>query len=142
MGRIMNRIKLTNNTDLDNVRAGILPADRVRSLELDALVDTGAVALALPEDVVQALGLTIIGAQNARDALGRTVTLKIAASLRFEVLGRGMTCDAFVLPVGATPLIGQIQLEMLDLVVDPRAQEVRVNPASPDFSIVDLKACA
>ena len=142
MGRVMNRIKLTNNTDLDNVRHGRLSSDAVRSMELDALVDTGAVALALPEDVVQALGLTIIGAQNARDALGRTVTLQVAAGLRFEMLGRGMTCDAFVLPVGATPLIGQIQLEMLDLVVDPRAGEVRVNPASPDFPVVDLKACA
>ncbi|HVR18976.1 MAG TPA: hypothetical protein VMS65_04755, partial [Polyangiaceae bacterium] len=138
----MNRIKLTNNDDLGRVREGRLPADRARSLELDALVDTGAVALALPEDVVQALGLTIIGAQSARDALGRRVTLQIAASVRFEMLGRWMTCDAFVLPVGATPLIGQIQLEMLDLVVDPRAQEVRVNPESPDFPVVDFMACA
>lgn len=46
-----------------------------------------------------------------------------------------MTCDALVLPAGATALIGQIPLEGLDLIVDPKSREVRVNPLSPDMPL-------
>jgi hypothetical protein len=43
-----------------------------------------------------------------------------------------MTCDALVMPAGTTPLIGQIPLEEMDLVVNPKSQDVTVNPDSPD----------
>ena len=54
----------------------------------------------------------------------------------------GLTCDALVVPVGATPLIRRIPLEGCDLVVDPKSQEVRPNPAHPDMPIFDLMAVA
>ena len=47
-------------------------------------------------------------------------------SVRHANLGRQMTCDAFVTPVGTMPLIGQIPREDLDLIVDPGTREVRV----------------
>jgi hypothetical protein len=53
-----------------------------------------------------------------------------------------MTCDALVEAAGTTPLIGQIPLEALDLIVDPKNREVRVNPASPDMPLLDLLAVA
>jgi clan AA aspartic protease len=138
----MNRIKLTNNSDLVLFRHGIVAAEEVRSIELDALIDTGAVMLALPEDVVARLGLAAGPKTKVRDALGRSAEVGLTSDIRFEMLGREMLCDAYVLPVGAMPLIGQIQLEALDLVVDPRVQEVRVNPEHPDGPILDLLACA
>jgi hypothetical protein len=55
-----------------------------------------------------------------------------------EIAGRTTTCEAFVLPAGATALIGQIPLEALDLIVDPKSREVMVNPASPDMPLLDL----
>jgi hypothetical protein len=45
-------------------------------------------------------------------------------------------------PAGASALIGQIPLEGLDLVVDPKSQECRVNPASPDIPLLDLMRVA
>jgi hypothetical protein len=39
-------------------------------------------------------------------------------------------------------LIGQIPLEELDLVVDPKSRELSVNPASPDMPLLDLMAVA
>jgi hypothetical protein len=38
----------------------------------------------------------------------------------------------------AEPLLGQIQLEELDLIVDPKNRELCVNPASPDAPLLDL----
>ena len=40
------------------------------------------------------------------------------------------------------PLIGQIPLEELDLLVDPKSHELRVNPASPDAPLIDVLSAA
>ena len=55
-----------------------------------------------------------------------------------EILGREMQGEALVIAAGQTPLIGQIPLENLDLIVDPKSREVQVNPASPDMPLMDL----
>ena len=101
---------------------------QVRKATIEALVDTGAVTMAIPEDVALALGfarasrcgpLTLADGTSA----GRS---RRSVGMRIEILGRQMTCDAFVMPVGTTPLIGQIPLEGLDLIVDPGTREIRV----------------
>jgi hypothetical protein len=42
----------------------------------------------------------------------------------------------------ATALIGQIPLEELDLIVDPKSRSLKVNPASPDVPLLDLLSVA
>jgi hypothetical protein len=66
----------------------------------------------------------------------------VVTGVSIEIVGRGMVCDAFVLREGSTPLIGQIQLEWLDLVVDPKSRDVTVNPDSPDMPSLDLLSVA
>jgi len=142
MGRVVTKLKITNKTDQDNALEGSIPADRVRTVEIEALVDTGASQLVLPEDIVKRLGVPYQGTRPARDARGIVVEVPWVGGLFIEILGRQMTCDALVVPVGATPLIGQIPLEGCDLVVDPKSQEVRPNPANPDMPVFDLMAVA
>ena len=142
MGKTVNRIRITNNTDLANARSGLIAADAVRTLELDALVDTGATELAVPLEATRALGLQFEGHREVREAATRTVRLPRVTGVRLEILGRDMTCDALVLPDGTMPLLGQIALEGLDLIVDPQRREVRVNPRSPDVPMVDLLSVA
>jgi len=131
---------LVNSGDLRLARDGFLPQGQVRTLELEALVDTGATDLVLPEDVVAALGLPVIDQREIRLADGTLRRVSKVSELRIEILGRRMGSDAYVMPAGSTPLIGQIQLEDLDLVVDPRSRELRPNPASPDIARGDLMA--
>jgi len=137
MGKIMTKIKLTNHVDQENAARGLIPASEVRSLEIEGLVDTGAVTLALPADVAEKLGLPVIGKTivSLADRTPREVPI---VALHLEILGRPMVLDAFVLPAGATPLIGQIPLERLDLLVDPKSRDLIVNPASPDIPTLDL----
>lgn len=142
MGKIMTNLKITNNTDYDKAAEGLIAGSQVRSVEVEALVDTGATMLALPEDVVAALGTPYAGQRKVRDARGIVVSVPWVGGLRIEILGREMTCDALVLPRGATPLIGQIPLEALDLIVDPKSRDVSVNPASPDAPLLDLLSVA
>ncbi len=138
MGKVMTRIKLTNLVDAGNAHGGALPPEKVRTLELDALVDTGATLLALPEDAVDKLGLRQFDWRKVRLADGGIRELALVGDLQLEILGRRMTCDALVIPAGSTALIGQMQLEALDLIVDAKSREARVNPASPDVPLLDL----
>jgi clan AA aspartic protease len=140
MGAVMTKLVLANQTDLDNARAGLLPAEQVRRTEVSALVDTGASTLALPADVCDVLGLIAFERTQVRLADGSTVDATWVGSLRLEILGRQMICDALRLPAGTTPLVGQIPLERLDLVVEPKTRDLRANPAHPEGPLLDLLA--
>ena len=134
----MTKLTITNGFDTENSARGLLAIDRVRSVEVEALVDTGATTLCLPEDVVKALGLREINRRKVKLADGSIREMSNVTGAFIEILGRGMSCDALVTPAGTTPLIGQIPLEALDLVVDPKSRDVHVNPASPDMPLLDL----
>ena len=136
----MTKLKVTNHTDLQNAYGGLLPPNQVRSEELEALVDAGATGLVLPADVVARLGFREEGTKKVRYADGHFGIVPWVGGVRIEILGREMTCDALVHPAGTTPLIGQIPLEGLDLVVDPKSRAVMANPANPDAPVLDILA--
>ena len=142
MGTVMNRIKIINNDDVSRARDGQISADQIRFLEVDALVDTGAVSMVIPEDIATQLGLVYEGKRRVRYADGRTAEIPLVLGARYEICGRTTVCETYVTPPGTQVLIGQIPLEGLDLIVDPKNREVRPNPAHPDFPIVDLLAVA
>jgi clan AA aspartic protease len=140
MGKVMQCIVLTNEVDRVNALGN---ADTpVRSIEIDALVDTGATMLVLPSDVVDAIGLSRHGTRRAKLADGSVVQVDVAGPIRLSIVGRDMIAEALVMPTGSTALIGQIPLEALDLIVDPKNQECRPNPASPDTPLLDLLSAA
>jgi len=128
----MTKLTLWNNTDLDLVERGFIKLEEVRTIELEALVDRGATQLVLPIDVCRRLGLRPGRTVPVRLADGTDREMTYYTSLHISILGRDMNCDALAAPEGTTPLIGQIPLEALDLVVDPRSRELRTNPAHPD----------
>ncbi|MEK6608931.1 MAG: retroviral-like aspartic protease family protein [Myxococcota bacterium] len=139
----MTKLKLTNHNDVEIARRGLLTPAEVRTCEVEALVDTGATMLMLPEDVCERLGLTFEPTRRkVRYADGRIAEVRWVGNVRLEIVGREMTCDALVEAAGTVPLIGQIPLEALDLIVDPKSRELRVNPASPDAPLLDLLAVA
>ena len=138
MGLTMVQVKLANYVDLVNAEAGLMPRSAVRTHEIQALADTGAIAMAIPEDVVRALGVLVMGSERVRVADGRSITVPRAHGLGIEVLGRWVTGEALVLPEGATPLLGVVQLELMDLVVVPSTGEVIPNPAHPDGPVLPM----
>jgi clan AA aspartic protease len=142
MGKVMQRIKLTNSHDEEDVLRGYMDADQIRGIEIDALVDTGATMLVLPADVVAKLGLLPDGYRKVRYADGRVREVPWVGGIRIEILGRETVATALVENAGTTALIGQIPLEELDLLVDPKSRELRVNPASPDAPLLDILSAA
>jgi clan AA aspartic protease len=138
MGLTMVKVKLTNFVDRVRADEGEIPEGSVRSLEIEALADTGAIAMAIPEDIAKALGVQITGSERVRVADGRSITVQRARGLIIEVLGRWVQGEALVLPEGATPLLGAVQLELMDFVVVPSTGEVIPNPAHPDGPVLPM----
>jgi clan AA aspartic protease len=138
----MLKITLTNSYDEEDVTRGHRKAVDVRSTEIEALVDTCATMMVLPADAVARLGLLPAGYRKVRYADGRVAEVPWVSGIRITILGRDTVINALVEAAGTTPLIGQIPLEELDLLVDPKSRQLRVNPASPDAPLLDLLSAA
>lgn len=130
MGFVMTPVKLTNLGDYLNARTGLIPPEDVRGEEVQALVDTGASRMVLPIDLIRRLGLEMVDRERVRVADGRAVELDHFIGVLVEVLGRRTPWDVLAAPEGTTPLLSVVQLEALDLIVDPNGGEVR--PRHPD----------
>ena len=138
MGEIVVEIDLVNVRDRDNAEQGLISSDAVRRARIPAVVDTGAVSMAIPEDVVNDLGLPIIDHASTQMADGSSVTLPIAGSLGLRIQGRVMDTDCLVVPAGAEALIGVVAMERMDLIPDPKNQTLTGRPESPDMQLIRL----
>jgi predicted aspartyl protease len=139
MGEIRSRLILENQSDRVLADAGHLDAARVRRVELEALVDTGAVMTLLPQDVVEALGLPLDGNIIVTLANEDRVELPGARLLSLTLVGRQMDTDCLVGPPRCEPLVGQLVLERLDLIIDPVRRTVSPRPESPFLPSLKLK---
>jgi predicted aspartyl protease len=137
LGEVRVRVTLTNAGDEVMVRRGLLTADKIRSYEADALVDTGAVRSVLPIHVVQHLGLAMVRKTRATYANDVTEDVHITEMVGFDLVDRRTTEEALVL--GSEVLIGQTVLESLDLQVDCTNRLVIPNPAHPDQPVINIK---
>ena len=99
----MTKIDLWNLTDLHDAARGLIPEDAVRKVSVEALVDTGAVTLVIPEDVASTLGLSVIQMRTVTLADGTQRQIPYMGAMRLEILGRHMTTDAYVTPAGTMP---------------------------------------
>ena len=126
MGRVIAKVRLTNLGDLI-VRERKLSKDKPRSVEVETLVDTGATELCLRLDVIRALGLKKLKTVPVSTAAGR-VQVGRYEPVHLELLDRFGNFDVVEVPENVPNLLGQIPLEHMDLVVDPKRRRVIPNP--------------
>ena len=135
MGEVRVKVRITNSADAQAAQAGRLPVEQVRSVEADAMVDTGAVRSCVPQTLIEQLGLNPYDDVTVELADGRKRKVSIADGLRFEIMQRRSSDDALIL--GNEVLIGQTLLEKMDLLVDCSRQ--RLVPAHPDGPVSKVK---
>jgi len=128
MGEVRAHVILENESDAWLKKAP-------RRIEIDALVDTGAVMTLIPQDVVEALGLPL----DVTLANEQKIELPRARFLSLTIGDRQMDTDCLVGPPECEPLIGQLVLERLDLIVDPGRQTLSPRPESPFRPSLKLK---
>jgi predicted aspartyl protease len=104
----------------------------------DALVDTGATTLALPARLIEQLGLRKSYEKQATSSQGKA-TVNVYEAVRLTLLGdRFCTVDVIEVPDDVPVLIGQLPLEMLDLVVDMQSRRLTGNPAHGGEQVLEL----
>jgi len=126
MGKIVEKIKLTNVFD---------PS---KTVEIDAVIDSGATMLALPQDVVEQLVLRKHRETKVRYANNLYEDKSIYGVVEVVLAGRAGNFDVLAEPVGATPLVGQVVLEILDLLIDSKGRRLVPNPLSPEMPMMEL----
>jgi predicted aspartyl protease len=138
MGRVLTEAKIENIGDLWNVHEGLRPPDQVRRLTVpDALVDTGATLLSLPTRMIRALGLVKVGEKRVTSSIGLGKA-DLYAAVRLTIQDRFCTTDVLEVPDDSPVLIGQLLLENLDFVIDPRNQRLIGNPAHGGEHIFEM----
>ena len=128
MGRVLTEAIIESFEDLYAVKRGALRDDQVRRIVVrDALVDTGATILSLPTRLIRQLGLAKRGTKRGTTSQGICEADKYEA-VRLTIQGRDCLVDVLEVPDNVPVLVGQIPLENLDLVVDPRGGKLIGNP--------------
>jgi clan AA aspartic protease len=126
MGKVIERVKFTSLFDPN------------KSIEVEAVIDTGATMVVLPQNLVDELGLKKVHEVKVRYANNATEVKSIYGVVTIEIKGRTGNFDVLAEAEGSQPLVGQVVLEVLDLVVDPKTRTLIPNPRSPDMPMIEI----
>ncbi len=120
-------VLVTTKITLENPRQPNLQA-----IEIDALADTGAVHLCIPEHIQIQLKLEEIDRKEAVLADGERKSVPYVGPIQIRFKNRIGFAGALVM--GDQVLLGAIPLEDMDLVVLPRERRIDINPANPNIA--------
>ncbi len=137
IGEVKIRISLTNTVDDGLAHRGKLNAGDVRTEEVEAIVDTGAITCVLPASLAERLGLISVFRTNALYADGRREEVDVSEPVLIEIMGRKVYEECMIL--GEEVLVGQTVLEKTDLQVDCRRRTLRPNPKHPDQPVMPVR---
>ena len=104
----------------------------LQPIEVEALADTGAVHLCIPEHVRAQLQLEEQGQKEATVADGTKRMVPYVGPIEVRFKNRVGFVGALVL--GDQVLLGAIPMEDMDLVFVPKDRRVDVNPESPNVA--------
>jgi clan AA aspartic protease len=139
MGEIRTSVTLENISDRTIVEHGHGVEADIRRTTVEAIVDTGAVNLVIPEEIAAEIGLrqrrtrTVVYADERREE--RPVAL-----VTIEIGDLATDTEAIVGVSGSQVLIGQLVLEALDLIADCKNRTV--SPRHPEGPVLAIRHTA
>ena len=123
MNTFNETITLTNVKDEARVEAGIMK--EVRTVTVEACVDTGAWNLVINEDIRARLGLGLTGSRISTLADGSSKEYAMTEPVNFRWKDREFTLSAQLIPTADEILFGALCMEALDLMPDPVSECLR-----------------
>ena len=110
-----------------------------QSVNVRALVDTGATFMCVTEEIAVQLGFDTSEVTRHIVTLADGRQLKVPRIAPIEIVfgNRSYITEALVL--GDEALMGVLPLEAMDLLVDPLREQLIVNPAHPNFPVALAK---
>ena len=106
--------------------------DTLKPLEVEALADSGATFLCIPQHVANQLQLEKLTDKEVAVADGRCASYPYVGPVQIRFENRSCFVGAIVL--GEQVLLGVIPMEDMDLVVLPLERRIAVNPLNPNFA--------
>ena len=126
MGLIYADLELSNPKD-----------SSLKPIQVEALVDTGAITICIPEHVAIQLQLEEIEKREVTTADDRAHVIPYAGPVQIRFENR--TCFTGALVVGDSVLMGAVPMEDMDLVISPSGGSITVNPKSPNIPSAVVK---
>jgi len=139
MGITYAEIELISGDDVVLHRRGYIQEDQIKSVKVRALVDSGSSMLAITEAVKNQLNLGKLDEKQAELADGSIVRLEIVGPVEIRFENRITTVRAMVVPNSNVVLLGAIPMQDMDVLIDPKLEQLIVNPESPDIARMLLK---
>ena len=122
---------------LANIRLTNPKEKALKPIDVQALVDTGAMTLCIPEHISVQLNLSEIEKREVITADSKTHVVPYVGPVQINFEGR--TCFTGGLVIGDSVLMGAVPMEDMDLVISPAQQKVTVNPKSPNIPTAVVK---
>lgn len=110
----------------------------LQQMQVEALVDSGAVHLCIPEHIQLQLQLEAVAQKEVTLADGSHRLIPYVGPIKLQFQNRVGFSGALVM--GDQVLLGAIPLEDMDLVVIPAERRLAVNPNSPNIATSIVKA--
>lgn len=126
MGMINTEVELRNPT-----------RPKLKPLVVQALVDTGAMTICIPEHMAVQLQLREIEKREVTTADERSHVVPYVGPIQIRFQSR--TCFTGALVMGESVLLGAVPMEDMDLVVAPSGRTITVNPKSPNIPSAVVK---
>jgi clan AA aspartic protease len=139
MGLVYAEIELINGEDLLLARRNIIGKEEIKTMNVSALVDTGAYMLCINENIQEQLQLPLLEKRKGQLANGQIAEYDVVGPVELRFKNRRTMCNAMVLPGDNEVLLGAIPLEDMDVLIHPQRQELIVNPDHPYFAQMKLK---
>ena len=113
-----------------DVRVSNFSRPDMEEITVNALVDTGALDLVIPEHLAIQLRLSDLKPREVHLADGSRKLMRYAGPIKVEMMGRDCVTAAVVM--GDQVLLGAIPMQAMDVIVHPRSEQVVPNPESPN----------
>ncbi len=139
MGLVYADIELINANDLTFERKKLMTDSQVKRLNVIAMVDSGAIMLAINETIKSQLDLSVLEYRTAKSADDSIIKLEVVGPIEVRFQNRRCLTEAFVLPGNAEVLLGAVPMELMDVLIHPAKQMLIVNPEHPNIAQMSMK---
>ena len=121
-----------------NISLGNPKNRTLKTIVVEALADTGALHLCIPEHVALQLDLEELYKREVTTADGKTHLCAYVGPIELKFENRACFTGALVL--GKEVLLGAVPMEDMDVLLSPAKQTIIVNPESPNIAMSSVKS--
>jgi len=139
MGLVYADITLQNSYDVTAAQKGHILEEAIKTLSVKALVDTGAITLTINDEIAKQLDLAVKDQVDIELADGTRGKGDLVGPVDICFRNRITSCLALILPDATKVLLGAIPMEGMDVIVDPRSEQLTVHPDRPFTALMKVK---